>query len=223
MPANTGGKWSWCVLVYGEPLTKHAPPESAMPNNAPNVSPQKASAAGKGESDLDDDEDTKMSNVNGGPSSPSKVKQGDHDELSTPPRQTEADDDVKGEDSLTPLSPTPVDTKVFMGTNYPPSIKEVISFLKYRYKQLDYEELRAQRDAEEASSSSGEDVNGSASSPGTASSTVGVSRKAKRQLKEAQEERKRRVDELCEKLESCRRYYMWHAAEVDEGDVAETF
>ena len=44
-----------------------------------------------------------------------------------------------------------------------------------------------------------------------------------RQLKEAQEERKKRVDELCEKLESCRRYYMWHAAEVDEGDVASTF
>ncbi|CAO1618099.1 unnamed protein product [Sympodiomycopsis kandeliae] len=208
MPANTGGRWSWCVLVHGDPMTKHAPPAGVMPNNAPSVSPLKASAASLDDPiEIKDEEDedmkTKTEAKDDAPKTPSKADQASAtDEFSTPARDVSADD-KEAEESK----------PVFMGTNYPPSISEVISFLRYRYAQLDYEESKAQRDAETAAS-----MNVS-SSPGSPA----VSRKAKKQLKEAQEARKRRVEELCDKLESCRRYYMWHYAEVDEGDVASTF
>lgn len=203
MPAHTAGRWAWCVLVYGERMTKHAPLPSAMPNNASNVSPLKAFA---GEAGGDVNGDVKMEAESDVKPTPAR------DGFTTPPRDVgDADAD---------------DGKVFMGTNYPPSIKEVISFLKYRCLQLDYEELRAQRDAEEAAqagATDGDTTLGSPSASGSGSASVGFSRKAKRQLKEAQEERKRRVDELCEKLEGCRRYYLWHGGEVDEGDPSGMF
>lgn len=230
MPAHTLGRWAWCVLIYGEPMTKHAPPPEAMPANAPNISPLKAGAAteekAQPESDAakveaalfeprqnDDDGDTSMV-VLDPPKTPMKGE-GQNGALQGQEESSNS--------SLSSPSPLPDEGKVFMGTNYPASITSVIDFIKYRCVQLDYEEAKAQREQElRAQNEKVDQANGGSSSPRKSGGDLAtpVGRKAKRQLKEAQEARKAQVDELCQKLENCRTYYMWHGGEVDPGDPA---
>lgn len=211
-------------------MTKHAPPPEAMPANAPNISPLKAGAAteekAQPESDAakveaalfeprqnDDDGDTSMV-VLDPPKTPMKGE-GQNGALQGQEESSNS--------SLSSPSPLPDEGKVFMGTNYPASITSVIDFIKYRCVQLDYEEAKAQREQElRAQNEKVDQANGGSSSPRKSGGDLAtpVGRKAKRQLKEAQEARKAQVDELCQKLENCRTYYMWHGGEVDPGDPA---
>lgn len=223
MPANTAGRWAWCVLVYGEPMTKHAPPADAMPKDVANVSPLKAGARDVTEvegspektkqEDKDGDVEMKSESVdtaavNGNGTAveagSSTAVQSNGAPPVTPSKEPATTEIVKTvtpqrSTSSSPLTPPPTNKdegKVFMGTNHPPSIVEVIKFIQYRCSQLEYEEGVAQQRQDEGESGVG-------------------SRKAKKTLREMQEKRKKRVEGLCEKLESCRRYYLWHYAETE--------
>lgn len=225
MPRDTHGRWAWCVVVYGEALVRDAPPPEAMPGSAPNVSPVKATVASASQEQKQDDNDD-VKPVNGASS------EGE----GTDKQQQRATSTSSSGSDLTPPPPAAITAPpgpVFMGTNYPPSISQVISFLKYRAAQREYEENRAVQEAEiaiakekaaaggagaaspDANGASGSGSGGSPSKAGNASSSI-VSRKAKKQLKETQEARKTQVEALCKRLATVREYYLWHTGEPDD-------
>lgn len=209
MPRDTVGRWAWCLLVFGPPMTKHAPPADVMPDKMPNISPVKprmtedeAIAGGGVARDVMARDDGKLDPV-------------------TPSKASGAEEESDMSD-LTSISEQDGDEDVIMRTNFPPSFKDVIDFLRYRCAQRDYEELKGLQEAEIAQKvgedgvGKGDGVGQSSGSPFESAATGGVNRKAKRQMKQAQEARKARVEALCKKLETLRWYYLWHVGEPDE-------
>lgn len=215
MPVNTAGRWSWCVVIYGEPMTRHAPAPESMPKDVANISPLKPKAPREGEEDGKSQsflEECQLLSREPGDGPPST------------PRKGETSDKGKARATSSPLTPPPgagsddnaqrgPSGKAFMGTNYPPTISEMISFIKYRAARLDYEELQAQQEQDRRAALAAE-----GSGSGGDKSVAPVSRKAKRLLKEAQDARRKQVEDLAERLRACRRYYLWQFAETDEGE-----
>lgn len=235
MPRDTMGRWAWCLVVFGQNLTKHAAPAEAMPKNMPNISPIK-----RGVSDIVDGEEVAaaaatdakpeqaetIASVHSHSPAKNVKSEGSVASPLTPVNKTsspspEGASDIRAKSSdLSSVSEAEQESEpVFMGTNYPPSFKEVIAFLRYRCAQKDYEELKEQHDAEIATKLKGEsssDGDKVAPNSPAASSTGAVGRKAKRQLKDAQDARRARVEELCKRLDALRGYYLWHAGEPDD-------
>lgn len=248
MPRDTAGRWAWCLLIFGEPLTKHAPAPEDMKNGAANISPMKPSVK-----DEDVDGDVKMQegkaaagvstankpNGNSGetPHTPRRLAlEGDGESKDAKPAQKGAGSDASSDLSSvrggTPREEEAAPRPVFMGTNYVPSFKDIIAFLRYRCAQREYEELKEQQDSEQshalaavvaaAAATSATTAGGSsgASPPSPEKSGTGaVGRKAKKQLKEMQEARRARVEALCKRLVTVKDYYVWHSGEPEEGEV----
>ncbi|CAO1630250.1 unnamed protein product [Parajaminaea phylloscopi] len=209
MPRDTSGRWAWCVLVHGQPMTKHAPPADAMPKNAPNISPLKQPVDVNGG---DDGARPPIAPVG----TPSKAVPGSP---VTPRKAVTSDADAASDSSgLSSIHDADADADVFMGTNYPPSFKDVVAFLRYRCAQREYEELKEQQEAEKAGAgnTANADANANGSGSGSPAVSAAANRRAKKQLKEQHDARKVQVESLCKKLEMLRGYYLWHIGEPDE-------
>ncbi|PWN54462.1 hypothetical protein IE53DRAFT_70853 [Violaceomyces palustris] len=214
MPRHTEGRWSWCLIVLGKPFPKNPRPtitqedagegqgegQKGGPGGSfpptPSTCPSKAQVNAEVEGmELD---------VTTPPGTPSKVSdekekahagaggvvaaKGDAGKTEKEKEAIEIDDEEEDDD------PDRSDV-VCMGTNDPLVIQATIDFIHYRLARKEYEENVIQKRKAEAET---------------------LTKKERNLLKEDQELRKGRIQELVKGLMKSKEYFAWHRDEVEK-------
>ncbi|KAK0539697.1 hypothetical protein OC835_001025 [Tilletia horrida] len=206
MPAQTGGRWAWCLLVQGPPFPSAEDPETGPKANGSLTSNKKNDDGASSTSDLSSI--SSSSNQSSGLSSaPSDGGRNGHnadddanaqrpfggfDEHGRPRNNFEVSiPDGDGQKKEPADSKEDAKPRVFMGTNYPSEIKQIVKYLKYRCDYQQYQNTMLQITRPEPFSA------------------AEVEAQKAEQVKLRME-----TEELLKALNKVKDYYIWHLQEM---------